>query len=138
MKESDLYPKVRRLLEDRGYQTWSEVPTSRIMPLWVDVVGVDPSTSKLISIEVKLQNWKSVLSQGWSRLFFSDQVYVAFPESYGLAISAKIEEYLDKLGIGLMLIDHEAYVTKEPRESAWLDEMTKQAVLERLKTMESG
>ena len=68
----------------------------------------------MISVELKLSDWKKALVQAQNYQLGSDYVYVAFPDTKRTLIQKKVEPLLIKKGIGLLFYDVE---TKQVNES---------------------
>lgn len=75
MKETDLYPPVKTLLESQGYEVKAEVGSADIM----GVRGDEPP----VIVELKTGFSLALVHQALERLKITDLVYVAIPEWKG-------------------------------------------------------
>jgi len=99
MKESDLYPPLKRFLEAQGYEVKGEV-------LDCDVLAIRGDEDPVV-VELKLTLNLDLVMQAVERLTLSDSVYVGVPES-NRTIKTKrkrILALLRMLGIGLVTIE---------------------------------
>lgn len=111
MKESDLYPPVKALLEGQGYTVKGEVGAA-------DIVGVRGEEEPVI-VELKLRFSLSLYHQAIARLRLSDQVYVAVPRPSGKSARRALRDNLHmcrRLGLGLITVrpDGRAEVQCDP------------------------
>jgi hypothetical protein len=99
MKESDLYPPLKRFLEARGWEVKGEVEDC-------DVVAVREGAEPLV-IELKLSLNLGVILQAVDRLTVADDVYVGVPESLALLKKQRkrVLRLLRMLGLGLVTIE---------------------------------
>lgn len=99
MKESDLYPPIKRLLEDQGYTVKSEIGA-------LDVMAIRANEPPVI-VELKLNFSLAVFHQAISRLAISDDVYVAVAHKPGKRFAKSIGDNVKlarRLGIGLIVV----------------------------------
>jgi len=82
MEEFELYPKVSRLLSDRGYSTYQSFPHGRYSPFEVDILGFKREVEEIFMVEVKLCHINKAVRQGMNRLPYADYVSLAFPQFY--------------------------------------------------------
>ncbi|MEM7288753.1 MAG: DUF2161 family putative PD-(D/E)XK-type phosphodiesterase [Pseudomonadota bacterium] len=75
MKETDLYPPVKALLEAQGYEVKSEIGSADIM----GIRGEEPP----VIVELKTSFSLALVHQAIERLKITDLVYVAIPEWKG-------------------------------------------------------
>lgn len=68
-----------------------------------DIVAFTPN-KKVISVELKLSDWKKALVQAKNYQLASDFVYVAFPLSKSYTVLKKSRHLLEKYGIGFLVI----------------------------------
>ena len=97
--ETDLYPPVKALLEERGYEVKGEVGAA-------DVVGYRNGEDPVI-IELKTGFSLSLFHQAIDRLAITEQVYIAVPRGKGAAAWKSIKNNLKlcrRLGLGLMTV----------------------------------
>lgn len=102
MKETDLYPPIKALLEGQGYEVKSEVGACDVMALRPDAPGDDP-----VIIELKTGFSLSLIHQAIARQTVTDVVYVAVPRGKGRrwwAACKQMRMLCRRLGIGLILV----------------------------------
>lgn len=99
MKESDLYPPVKRLLESQKYEVKGEVQNC-------DVLAVRSNEAPVI-IELKLSLNLDVVLQAVERLSLTPKVYIGVPKHCRILKRRRkhIIKLLRMLGLGLVLID---------------------------------
>jgi len=129
MEEFELYPKVCRLLSDRGYSTYQSFPHSRYSPFEVDVLGFKADSEELFMVEVKLCHINKALRQGLNRLPYSDYVSLAFPQAYADYVYNKFRLSLESKGFGLITIDGTAKEIIPPKRSTSLKAIFKRSLL---------
>jgi hypothetical protein len=95
MAERDLYPPVKRLLEQQGYTVKSEVKSC-------DVVGVRGDEPPVV-VELKTGLTLQLFYQAIDRLTLTDTVYIAVPKpKRGVASDAL--KLCRRIGIGLIVV----------------------------------
>jgi len=99
MRESDLYPPVKRYLEGQGYEVKGEV-------LDCDVLAVRASEAPVV-VELKLSLSLQLVLQCVERLDLTDEVYLAVPSSTRVvkAHRKRLLRMLRMLGLGLITVD---------------------------------
>ncbi len=99
MKESDLYPPVKRFLEAQSYEVKGEIGDC-------DVLAVRGAEAPLI-VELKLTLNLNVVLQAVERLSVTPKVYIGVPKQCSVLSARRkhIVKLLRMLGIGLMTID---------------------------------
>lgn len=112
MKESDLYPPVKALLEGLGYSVKAEIGD-------LDVAGTKGDL--LVAVELKTSGSLRLLMQAASRITVSDSVYVAVPASCPTLAKDRRDfvRLLRMLGLGLIEVDvpgRRASVKVDPSE----------------------
>lgn len=95
MKETDLYPPVKRFLEGQGYEVKAEVRGC-------DVVAVRGDEAPVI-VELKTGFTLQLLLQGIDRQGLSDAVYLAIAEPKW-SLRANLVKLSRRLGLGLILV----------------------------------
>ena len=98
-RETDLYPPIKRLLEDQGYVVKSEVGPADI----VAVRGAEPP----VVVEMKLSLSLTVFHQAVARLSTTDDVYIAVEHRTGKRFAKSLKQSVKlcrRLGLGLMSI----------------------------------
>ena len=99
MKESDLYPPLKRLLEAQGYEVKGEVHDC-------DVLAVREGETPVV-IELKLTFNLQVVFQAVDRLSLTPKVYVGVPRNCKVLRRQRkrIIKLLRMLGLGLVVVD---------------------------------
>lgn len=100
MKESDLYPPVKRFLESQGYEVKGEVQDC-------DVVAVRGEEAPAV-VELKLVLNLEVVLQAVDRLTLTPKVYIGIPEhckALRRRRKRRVLKLLRMLGLGLVAID---------------------------------
>ncbi len=99
MRESDLYPPLKRFLESRGYEVKGEVEGCDA----VAVRGDEPP----VVVELKLSLNLDLVLQAVSRLDLAPAVYIGVPSRCGLLKRRRrqVVKLLRMLGLGLVVID---------------------------------
>lgn len=106
VRETDLYPPIKRYLEARGYTVRGEVRDC-------DVVAV--RGDDVIVIELKRHFSSAVLIQAIARQQLTDSVYIAMPRPQGRGMKGKwrgIRRLLRRLELGLIFVDVSSARTK--------------------------
>lgn len=98
MKETDLYPPLKRFLESQGYEVKSEIGACDVMAVRGDEAPV--------VVELKVSFTLDVLLQAVDRLILTPKVYVGVPEGGRMAGRRvkRVIKLLRMLGLGLVLI----------------------------------
>ncbi|MCF6198330.1 MAG: DUF2161 family putative PD-(D/E)XK-type phosphodiesterase [Hyphomicrobiaceae bacterium] len=104
MRETDLYPAIKKYLEKQGYEVKAEVNDC-------DVVAVREGEPPVI-IELKLSLSMPLLIQAVDRQSLTDSVYVAIPKPAGKSANSLwkrnrrgLIKLCRRLGIGLITVD---------------------------------
>jgi len=129
MEEFELYPKVCRLLSDRGYSTYQSFPHGRYSPFEVDILGFKRDVEEIFMVEVKLCHINKAVRQGMNRLPYSDYVSLAFPQAYADYVYNKFRFSLESKGFGLIAIDGTAKEMIPPKRSTRLKAVFKKSLL---------
>lgn len=101
MRESDLYPPLKRFLESQDYEVKSEIRNCDVMALRGDS---DP-----VIVELKLALNLDVFLQAVDRLALSDAVYIGVPGQCSALRKRRrpVVKMSRMLGLGLLAIDPE-------------------------------
>ena len=101
MNEADLYPPLKRFLEERGFEVKGEVRGC-------DVVAVQGDDVVILELK-KTLNLQLVL-QGVDRLSMSGTVYLVVPEGLRLVKTQRrrVVRLLRMLGVGLLTVEPQA------------------------------
>ena len=112
MRETALYPPIKRFLEKQGYEVKAEVGSA-------DVVAVRGDEPPLV-VELKTGFSLSLFHQATERQAITDVVYIAVPASQGRGFSRALRRNLTlcrRLGLGLLTVrmrDHLVVVHADP------------------------
>ncbi len=111
LREQDIYPPVKALLEKQGYTVKGEVGAA-------DVVAIRGDEPPVI-VELKLRFSLSLFHQAIARLAVSDLVYIAVPRPIGKTARRSLKDNLAlcrRLGLGLITVraDGRAEVACDP------------------------
>ena len=99
LRETDLYPPVKRLLEDQGYVVKSEVGPADV----VAVRGAEPP----VVVELKLSLSLTLFHQAVARLQVTQDVYIAVAHAPGKRFAKSLKQSVTlcrRLGLGLMTV----------------------------------
>jgi hypothetical protein len=99
MRETTLYPPIKRFLEGQGYEVKAEVGSA-------DVVAVRGDEAPVV-VELKTCFSLSLFHQATERQAITDVVYVAVPASRGRGFSRALRRNLTlcrRLGLGLITV----------------------------------
>ena len=111
----------------KGFLTLKHV---RIPPREIDIIAFEPTTLVTISIEVKLRDWKKVVSQSIINEKYSHFNYIAVPSN----ISEKIPESLIKnAGLGMIIWNQignstDLQVKHQPKKSRRINRVFKRRI----------
>lgn len=95
MKETDLYPSVKRLLEMQGYVVKAEVKSCDVMA----VRGDEPP----IIVELKNGLTLQLIYQAIDRLTITEHVYIAIAKPKR-AVPIEAQKLCKRLGLGLLVV----------------------------------
>lgn len=95
MKETDLYPAVKRLLESQGFEVKAEVKSCDVMA----VRGDEPP----IVVELKNGLTLQLIYQAIDRLSITDLVYIAIAKPKR-AVPSEAQKLCKRLGLGLLVV----------------------------------
>ena len=101
MKETDLYPPIKQLLENQGYEVKAEVGSADIMAMR----GEEPP----VIVEMKTGFSLTLIHQAIERLKITDLVYVAVPEWKGRSgwkAFVANRTLCRRLGLGIITVNH--------------------------------
>lgn len=107
-KESQLYGPVKNFFIRRGYIVKSEI---KIGFCRADIVAF--KEEKVVSVELKISDWKKAILQAKNYQLGSDYVYIAFPLMNSYNILRKAEGRIRDAGIGLLVVNE---YTKDVRK----------------------
>jgi hypothetical protein len=99
LRETDLYPPIKRLLEGQGYEVKSEIGAA-------DVVGVREGDDPVV-VELKTGFSLSLFHQAIDRQRVTDAVYITVPHGAGQAFHTALQNNLGlcrRLGLGLITV----------------------------------
>jgi hypothetical protein len=95
MKETDLYPAVKRLLETQGYVVKAEVKSCDVMA----VRGDEPP----VIVELKNGLTLQLIYQAIDRLSITEHVYIAIAKPKR-AVPLEAQKLCKRLGLGLLVV----------------------------------
>lgn len=98
MKEADLYPLLKRYLEDLGFAVQAEVNN-------IDVVAI--KDDEMVIVEMKTQLNLKLIYQGCQRQKMSDTVYLAVPKLNNKKTLKERLHILRRLNLGLLEVNLE-------------------------------
>ena len=98
--EMELEKPICDYLKNQGFIIRKEI---KIGYCRADVIGFKDDV--VVSVELKLQNWKKAIIQAKNYQLASDFVYIAFPLLKTFNILRKAEDVLKKEGIGLLSVN---------------------------------
>lgn len=130
MKEKVLYGIIESHLKKKGYSVFQDFPTGRWNSKRVDLIGVKTISKEIVSVEVKIRNFRRTVEQACYRLFFSDFVYLAFPYQYANHVVQAYRSVFKKYGFGLMSVDRDVEVLIPPIRSTLLNEDFKNYIID--------
>jgi hypothetical protein len=100
--ESELVKPVVRYLKEQGFIVKREV---QIGFCRADIIAF--KDKKVISVELKLDDWKKAIIQAKNYQLGTDYVYLAFPLLKSFKLLRKAETLLKKEGIGLLTVNED-------------------------------
>lgn len=99
LKEADLYPPVKSLLEEQGYVVKSEVGAADVVALR----GAEPP----VVVELKLSLSLTLFHQAIARQAVTDDVYIAVAHKPGKRFAKSVKQSVSlarRLGLGVMTV----------------------------------
>ncbi len=132
-KEPNLYPLISKYFQNKDFYTLTNFRPFEKSYSRVDILAVDKTLSKIISVEVKLNNFSKALKQAIARSFFSDYVYLAFPSKYAKTVLNKYSQILNCTNIGILSINKYVSELKPPGPSPLLIPDLKNLILTTIK-----
>ena len=104
MKESDLYPPLKRFLESQRYEVKGEIGDC-------DVLAVRDAEAPVV-VELKLSLNLNVVLQAVERLSLTPKVYIGVPKHCSVLSARRkhVVKLLRMLGLGLLVVDAAAAV----------------------------
>jgi hypothetical protein len=97
IRETDLYPPIKAMLEGQGYEVKSEVAGA-------DVVAMRDDEGDPVIVEMKTGMNLTLVQQGVARQAVTDWVYLAVPTLKGRKTLAGHVALCRRLGLGLMTV----------------------------------
>jgi hypothetical protein len=95
---------------------------------WVDLAGVSTATGELVAVEVKVHDWRRVISQARHCQVFADRAFVAM--WYKRAANADWS-FLRDSGLGLIVVNEcSAQVAVDAAPSPVLSQAARRAALQ--------
>lgn len=137
MNEADIIIKVDHYLSTGFPLTFREIP---LAGRYVDLVGYDPKSRRLVMVEAKMTNWRRAIQQALSCRLITDEVYIAMPLEFAHRVDIK---YLSETGIGLLAVGEEVVEMVKPgtasvKTNHYIDRVCSFLDIIRNSSMESG
>lgn len=112
MIEEDMKQSVRNYYIHNNYEVYPEV---RLFSRNIDLIA--KKKSKIVSIELKVRNWKKGIQQSYLNLRVANYSYLALPDPIWNRINRRI--YVDAFthGIGLLSVDGTVRQIMRPERS---------------------
>ena len=99
-KEKEMQKPIREYFTERQYSVFDEV---RLFSRKIDFVA--KRRNQIVTVELKLHDWKRAISQAYLNQRVSDYSFVALPEPLWNRIDRKIYSVSVAYGIGLLSVD---------------------------------
>jgi hypothetical protein len=99
-KEKEMQKPIREYFTERQYSVFDE---ARLFSRKIDVVA--KRRNQVVTVELKLHDWKRAISQAYLNQRVSDYSFVALPEPLWNRIDRKIYSVSVAYGIGLLSVD---------------------------------
>ena len=128
MRESDLREPVHRFLEKKGFEVLDE---RRLFSRKIDIVA--RKRANVITVELKLRNWRGAMEQARLNLRVSDYSYVALQEPLARFDNRLFSEAIQN-GIGLLSVDGSASETLHPHRSTVIQRRLRRNFLAELRS----
>ena len=128
LHEGDLRKPVHSFFKRKNYQLHDEI---RLFSRPIDVVA--KKKSKIITIELKIRDWRRAIEQASLDLRVSNYSYVALPEAVIGRLDRRMyyEAYIN--GIGLISVDGNAKIIMKPERSEKIQPLLRRRFLKRLR-----
>lgn len=108
MSEADIVRQTEFYLRQEVPLTFQEIP---LLGRYVDLVGFDPLSGRLVMIEAKLTHWRRAIRQATPCRLCTDEVYIAMPEKFVHRVN---RDALQQSGVGLLSVGAEVTVLVQP------------------------
>ena len=102
MKEKDLYGRIKNSGPFAKKQFYYEIPIGDWVASRKRIDLVTIKKKELVSIEVKISNWRKALQQAYANLYVFDYSYVAL---WHQTIHNVDKTIFEKLGIGILEVN---------------------------------
>jgi len=99
LKEEDLREPIRTFFRGKGYEVFDEV---KLFARGIDVVAKQGNI--IISVELKLRDWRRAVAQACLDLRVSDYAFVAMPRK-AIENNDELRRECVRLGAGLLAVD---------------------------------
>ena len=83
-----------------------------------------------------MNKYKETIRQAINRLYYFDEVYVAFPHNYAKYVKDKYNDNLINFSIGLISVNSRVDILIKAKPSKYLNLNRKQKMLTKLKTIQ--
>ena len=108
MSEAELIERVSEYLSSELPLVFREIP---MLGRYVDVVGYNPDTRRLVMVEGKTVNWRRAIRQAMACRLATDEVYIAMPEALVHRVQ---KDVLDEAGVGLLSVGEGVVEVSQP------------------------
>jgi len=128
LKEDDLREPVRAFFRERGYVVFDE---PKLFARGIDVVA--KQSNIIISVELKLRDWRRAVAQVCLDLRVSDYAFVAMPRK-AIEKNDELRRECVRWGVGLLVVDGgEVKQVLQPVISGRIQPILRQRFLAKLK-----
>jgi hypothetical protein len=128
LSEDDLRQPVHEFLEKKGFMVLDE---RRLFSRKIDVIG--RRRSEVVTVELKLNNWKDAIEQARLNQRVSDYSYIALQDPLGRFGSGLFIEAIQN-GIGVLSVNGVASETLRPRRSPAIQKLLRRSFLASLRS----
>jgi hypothetical protein len=128
LKEEDLREPVRAFFRGQGYAVFDE---AKLFARGIDVVAKQGGV--VVSVELKLRNWRRAVAQTYLDLRVSDYAFVAMPRN-AIENNDELRRECARLGVGLLTVDGDKVkLVLQPVISGRIQTLLRQRFLAKLK-----
>ncbi len=105
MSEQKIQKSIFKVLKGKYPAVEQEIS---VLNRCVDIVFINDE-QELISMEVKLKDWRKALKQASDHQLYTDRSYICMPKNASGKINESFQESLEQTGIGLILISFQGH-----------------------------
>nr|MDO8099323.1 hypothetical protein [Candidatus Njordarchaeota archaeon] len=98
--EENLRRPIHRFLENKNYAVFDEV---RLFSRRIDIIA--KRKNNLVSVELKLRDWRKAILQAYLNLRVSDYSLIALPEQVLNRVTEAVRSEVRHYGIGLLSVN---------------------------------